>query len=320
MNYGGRILSIRTPDRNGRLDDIVLGYDALEYYLSDAHYFGAIAGRVAGRIARARFTLDGRTWQLTPNDGSHHLHGGSKGFDRIIWQAEPFRHQDGLGIRLEYLSLEGEEGYPGALQARVTYTLNDRNELSVEYRATADQPTPVNLTQHTSFNLAGQGDVLGHLLQVDADRMIPVDQSLIPTGAIEFVGGGPFDFRRPRLIGAGLAADNEQLRLASGYDHDLVLNRTGDGLFRAAELFEPGSGRRLEVYTTEPALHVYTGNFLGPAVIGKAGRAGRRHGGVCLETQHCADSPNQPAFPSIILRPGSRYHSTTVFAFGTYPI
>ena len=205
-NFGGRILSIRTPDRNGRLDDIVLGYDALEPYLSDPHYFGAIAGRVAGRIAHARFSLNGRTHHLTPNDSPHHLHGGAKGFDRVVWLAEPFRHQDGVGIRLEYTSPDGEEGYPGTLHAMVSYTLTDRNELSVEYEATADQPTPVNLTQHSSFNLAGYGDVLGHLLQIDADRMIPLDRTLIPTGAVENVGGGPFDFRRPRLIGAGLAS------------------------------------------------------------------------------------------------------------------
>lgn len=315
-NYGGRILSIRTPDRNGRRDDIVLGYDALESYFTDPHYFGAIAGRVANRIAHARFTLDGRTRHLTANDGPHHLHGGARGFDRVLWRAEPLSGPDGVGIQLEYTSPDGEEGYPGTLHARVSYLLTDRNELAIEYLATADQPTPVNLTQHTSFNLAGSGDVLGHLLQVDADRMIPVDDHLIPTGAIESVAGGPFDFRLPRPIGAGLTADGEQLRLASGYDHDLVLNRTGEGLFRAAELFDPGSGRRLVVFTTEPGLHLYTGNFLSEAVSGKSGRAVCRHGGVCLETQHFPDSPNQPAFPSIILRPGSEYRSRTVFAFG----
>jgi aldose 1-epimerase len=315
-NFGARILSIRTPDRTGRLDDIVLGYDTLESYLTDQHYFGAVVGRVAGRIANARFRLDGQTCHLTANNEPHHLHGGARGFDRVVWQGRPVHGRHKVGVWLEYTSAEGEEGYPGTVHARVTYTLTDRNELAVEYHATSDRATPINLTQHSSFNLAGTGDVLDHRLQVDASYMIPVDENLIPTGTIEPVEGGPFDFRRPTRIGAGLVTGDQQLQRASGYDHDFVLNRTGDGLFRAAMLSEASSGRTVEVFTTEPGLHVYTGNFLGPAVIGKSGRASCRHGGLCLETQHFPDSPNQPAFPSIILRPNSVYRSTTVFAFG----
>ena len=290
-DFGGIILSILAPDREGRPANVVLGYDSLDGYLRDSRYFGAIVGRYANRIAHARFTLDGTAYRLTANHGPHHLHGGRTGFDRVVWRASPFVAGGTAGLTLAHTSPAGDEGYPGTLDVRVTYTLTDRRELVVDYLATADRPTPVNLTQHSYFNLAGSGDVLGHLLRIDADAITPVDDGLIPTGAIAPVAGTPFDFRSPTAIGA---------RLGGGYDHNFVLRRTGPGLVHAARLEEPVSGRTLDVHTTEPGLQLYAGN----------------RWGVCLETQHFPDSPNQPGFPSTILRPGAEYRSRTVFAFG----
>jgi aldose 1-epimerase len=317
-SYGGIIASILVPDRDGRLSDVVLGYDTLDGYLRDAGYVGAVVGRFANRIADARFTLDGTTYRLAANDGLNHLHGGLKGFDKVVWRAAPFRADSAAGIVLSYTSPDGEEGYPGTLRARVTYTLTDQNELMVDYLATTDKATPVNLTQHTYFNLAGAGtgDILGHTLQINAATMTPVDETLIPTGEIVPVAGGPFDFRSLSAVGARIAADHEQLRRGRGYDHNFVLNRGGPGPVHAARVTEPGSGRTLDVYTTEPCLQFYSGNFLDGRVIGKAGRAYGHRAGLCLETQHYPDSPNQASFPSTILEPGSEYHSRTVFAFG----
>ncbi len=318
ITYGGIIVSIRVPDREGRLDDVVLGYDTLDGYVARNPYFGCITGRYANRIAKARFTLEGRTYRLAANDGPNHLHGGVRGFDKVVWRGEPLQEADRVGVVFSRTSPDGEEGYPGTLDVRVTYALTDANELRVEYEATTDKPTPVNLTQHTYFNLKGEGsgDVLGHVLAIDADRYTPVDETLIPTGALEPVDGTPFDFRTPAPIGARIAADHEQIRRGRGYDHNFVLRRAGDGLVRAARVVEPTTGRTLEVWTTEPGLQFYSGNFLDGTIRGKGGHVYGHRSGFCLETQHFPDSPNQPQFPSTILRPGERYHSTTVFRFG----
>jgi aldose 1-epimerase len=317
VTHGGIIVSLSVPDRHGRVADLVLGHDSLEEYLSDSSYFGAIIGRFANRIAGARFTVDGKPYRLTANDGPNHLHGGRTGFDRVVWRAAPFRTGHAAGVALSYTSPDGEEGYPGNLDTRVRYALTDRNELVVDFLATTDQATPVNLTQHTCFNLTGDaGDVLGHLLWINADLMTPVDENLIPTGGVAPVAGGPFDFRTLTAIGARIGTDDEQLRRGRGYDHNFVLKRGDPGLVHAAQVVEPTSGRTLDVYTTEPGLQFYSGNFIDGRVIGKAGRVYWPRGGLCLETQHFPDSPNQPAFPSTLLRPGAQYRSRTVFAFG----
>jgi aldose 1-epimerase len=318
VTYGGIIVSLRVPDRGGRVADVVLGHDSLEEYLGDSSYFGAIIGRFANRIAGARFSADGKTYRLAANDGPNHLHGGRTGFDRVVWRAAPFHTDDGAGVALSYRSADGEEGYPGNLDARVTYTLTDRNELVVDFLATTDQATPVNLTQHSCFNLTGDGagDVLGHLLWINADLMTPVDESLIPTGRVAPVAGGPFDYRSLTGIGARIASDDEQLRRGRGYDHNFVLNRGKPGLVHAARVVEPTSGRTLDVHTTEPGLQFYSGNSIDGRVIGKAGRVYGPRSGLCLETQHYPDSPNQPGFPSTLLRPDAQYRSRTAFAFG----
>jgi aldose 1-epimerase len=322
--YGGTIVSLSVPDRDGRVADVVLGHDSLDEYISDSNYFGAIIGRFANRIAKAQFTLDGTTYRLAANNGPNHLHGGRTGFDRVVWRPAPSCTDRVARLALSYTSPDGAEGYPGTLDVRVTYALTDRNELEVDYLATTDQATPVNLTQHTCFNLTGDGagDILGHLLRIDADLMTPVHESLIPTGGLTPVAGGPFDFRTLTGIGARIAIDDEQLRRGHGYDHNFVLNRHASGLVHAAQLVEPTSGRTLDVHTTEPGLQLYSGNAIGSGdsvagrVIGKAGGTYGPRAGLCLETQHHPDSPNQPGFPSTILRPGEQYRSRTVFAFG----
>ena len=322
--YGGTIVSLSAPDRDGRVADVALGHDSLDEYISGSNYFGAIIGRFANRIANAQFTLDGKTYQLAANNGPNHLHGGRTGFDRVVWRPAPSCTDRVARLALSYTSPDGAEGYPGNLDARVTYTLTDRNELEVDFLAATDQATPVNLTQHTCFNLTGDGtgDILGHRLWINADLMTPVGENLIPTGSLAPVAGGPFDFRRLTGIGAPLATDDVQLRRGGGYDHNFVLNRGASGLVHAAQLVEPTSGRTLDVHTTEPGLHFYSGNAIGSGnavdgrVIGKAGRAYGPRAGLCLETQHYPDSPNQPGFPSTILRPGEQYRSRTVFAFG----
>ena len=315
--YGGIIVSLLAPDRDGRLADVVLGCDWLDGYLRGTPYFGAIVGRYANRIANARFALDGVTHRLAATNGPNHLHGGIVGFDKALWRAEPFGAVDAAGLTLRHTSPDGDEGYPGTLDVRVTYTLTGRDELAVDYRATTDRATPVNLTQHSYFNLAGagSGDVLGHELQIAADAITPVDETLIPTGEIRSVLGGPFDFRSPRAIGAHINDDDEQLRRGHGYDHNFVLRAGAGGLAHAARVVEPVSGRTLDVHTTEPGMQLYTANFL-DRVRGKEGQVYGRRGALCLETQHFPDSPNQPAFPSCILRPGAEYRSRTVFVFG----
>ena len=316
ITYGGIILSLRTPDRDGRLGDIVLGYDSLAGYLRASPYFGAIIGRYGNRIANGRFTLDGQTYALAANNGPNHLHGGIRGFDKVVWSAEPLETDSAVGVVFTYTSPDGEEGYPGTLRVQVTYTLADDGKLAFDYLATADRATPVNLTQHSYFNLAGSGDVLGHELTIAASDFTPVDATLIPTGAVAPVDGTPFDFRTPTAIGARIAADHPQLANGLGYDHNFVLDREGPGLAPAARVVAPASGRTLDVWTTEPGLQFYSGNFLDGSITGKAGRVYAHRAGFCLETQHFPDSPNQPAFPSTILRPGEEYRSRTVFGFG----
>ncbi len=318
LAYGGIITSLSVPDRDGRMADVVLGHDSLEDYRSDTSYFGAIVGRYANRIAGARFAIDGKSYQLSANAGANHLHGGRTGFDRVLWEATPFTTADSACVVLHYTSPDGEEGYPGTVDARVQYALTDRNELVVEYLAVTDRATPVNLTQHTCFNLTGgtAADILGHVLWINADLMTPVDETLIPTGELVPVAGSPFDFRTPTVIGTRIADDDEQLRFARGFDHNFVLNREEPGLVHAARVVEPSSGRTLDVHTTEPGLHFYSGNFVDERVAGKAGRRYGPRAGLCLETQHYPDSPNQPGFPSTVLRPGQEYRSRTVFAFG----
>ena len=321
ITYGGIIVSLRVPDRDGRVEDIVLGFDDLDGYLAGSPYFGAIVGRYANRIANGQFTLAGETYQLATNNGPNHLHGGVRGFDKIVWHAATLESDSGVAVIFTHTSPDGDEGYPGTLSVRVTYTLTPGNELVVDYLATTDHATPINLSQHTYFNLAGDGrrDVLEHILTVEAAGFTPVDTTLIPTGVIAPVAGTPFDFRTPTAIGARIDQEDEQLRNGGGYDHNFVLDRDGAGLGLAARVEEPTTGRVLDVYTTEPGLQFYSGNFLDGSNIGKSGRVYRHRYGFCLETQHFPDSPNQPAFPSTILRPGEEYRSRTVFVFSQTP-
>lgn len=317
-NYGATITSIKIPDRNGKLADVALGYDRVEDYINavDRPYFGSTVGRYANRIAGGKFVLDGKEYELATNDGKHHLHGGIIGFDKVVWNARPL--QDGL--ELGYLAKDGEEGYPGNLQVDVVYTLSDAGELRIEYYATTDKATPVNLTNHTYFNLAGEGSgsINGHELMINSAAFTPVDSGLIPTGEIRPVEGTPFDFRQPKTIGLELELehDDRQLVYGHGYDHNWVLNKGDAGLSLAATLYDPGSGRFMEVFTTEPAIQFYGGNFLDGRLAGKSGRPYERRSGLCLETQHAPDSPNQPGFPSTILRPGMQYRTTTIYKFG----
>jgi len=326
LDYGGIIVSLRVPDRNGRLDDVVLGFDSLGDYERGSPYFGAIIGRYGNRIARGRFTLDGRTSTLATNNGPNHLHGGVRGFDKVVWTAAQFERGDSVGLVLNYTSPDGEEGYPGTLRATVTYTLTGKNELIFDYQATTDRPTPVNLTQHSYFNLAGdgKGDILGHLVTLNADRFTPVDSTLIPSGEIKSVAGTPFDFRTSAAIGARIDRNDEQLRYGRGYDHNFVLNKGGQGgqggtggdMTLAARVYEPTSGRVMEISTTEPGLQFYSGNFLDGTLRGKHGVVYGHRSGFAMETQHFPDSPNKPAFPSTILRPGEEYRSRTIYRFG----
>jgi len=316
ITFGGIITSIRVPDRRGAVDDVALGFNELEPYFSNPPYFGAIIGRYANRIANGRFMLDGRTYTLAVNNGRNHLHGGIKGFDKVVWHAEPFRNANAVGLIFTHTSPDGDEGYPGTLAMKVTYTLTNANAVSFDYEATTDKATPVNLTQHTYFNLGGEGhgDILGHRVTIYASQMTPVDAGLIPTG-IAAVAGTPFDFRTSSAIGARIDANDQQIKYGNGYDHNFVLDRTGSGVVPAARVEEPVSGRVLEISTTEPGIQFYTGNFLDGTLTGKSGRAYGRRAGFALETQHYPDSPNHDQFPSTILRPGQTYRSKTIFAF-----
>ncbi len=317
-NYGGRVVSILVPDRMGKLADVVLGFDSLDGYLSDNPYFGALVGRYANRIAHGSFALDGVHYTLARNNGPNSLHGGLEGFDKRVWKAREFSG-DQPALELTYLSKDGEEAYPGNLSVKVVYSLTDSNELRVDYTATTDKDTVLNLTNHSYFNLAGQGngDVLKHELMIPADRFTPIDDTLIPTGELRTVEGTPFDFRKSSAIGARINENNEQLKFGKGYDHNFVLNQEGDGLTLAARVTEPESGRVLEVLTTQPGLQFYSGNFLDGTIHGKGGKIYGRRSALCLETQHFPDSPNKPGFPSTELKPGQTYHETTIYKFST---
>lgn len=315
-NYGGAVVTIRTPDRRGRMADIALGYAEPSGYVADTSYFGALIGRYANRIARGSFRLNGVEYQLARNNDPNHLHGGVRGFNKVVWQAREVVRKDGVALELTYLSKDTEEGYPGNLAVTATYVLSNANELRIEYGATTDKETVVNLTHHSYFNLAGAGagDVLRHEVKINADRFTPVDETLIPTGELKAVKGTPFDFSRATAIGSRINQADDQLVLGKGYDHNFVLNKKGQELSLAANVYEPTSGRTLEVWTTEPGMQLYTGNFL-DGVRGKAGKVYNRRGGFCLEAQHFPDSPNKPAFPSTVLKPGERYTQTTVYKF-----
>ena len=319
INYGGIVQSLKIPGKGGGAPvDTVLGYDNLDGYLHQTAYFGALIGRYGNRIGNAKFTLNGQEYKLPANDGKNTLHGGIQGFNARVWTAKEAPGAGGPALQLEYLSKDGEEGFPGNLTATVTYTLTDNNELKIDYRATTDKPTVVNLTNHSYFNLAGQGegDVLGHEVTIDANRITPVDSGLIPTGAYMNVEGTPFDFREPHLIGERIDAGNEQIKFGKGYDHNWVLNHApGSTPTLAARVREPKSGRVLEVLTTEPGLQFYTGNFLDGSAHGKGGKRYPRRSAFCMETQHFPDSPNKPEFPTTTLNPGQTYQTTTIYRF-----
>jgi aldose 1-epimerase len=317
-NYGGIVVSLLTPDRTGHIDDVVLGFDRLDGYLQPEPYFGAIIGRYGNRIGHAMFKLGDKEYRLAKNDGENTLHGGTQGFDKRIWWALALKDPS-PALELKYTSKEGEEGYPGNLSVTVIYVLTETNELWMEYSATTDRTTVLNLTNHSYFNLAGQGggDILKHQIMINADRFTPVDAGLIPTGELQKVEGTPFDLRKPAEIGAHINDDNEQLKLGKGYDHNFVLNRRGEALTLAVRVTEPVSGRVMEVLTSEPGVQFYTGNFLDGTLKGKGGKVYARRSGFCLETQHFPDSPNKPAFPSTELKPGQRFTSTTVYRFTT---
>jgi aldose 1-epimerase len=319
-NYGGAVVSLKVPGRDGKLADVVLGYDNVDGYVNDKSYFGAIVGRYGNRIAHAQFVLDGRSYTLAKNNGENSLHGGIKGFNKALWIVKTASAKDGQSLELSYLSKDGEEGFPGNLKVSVIYTWTDTNALRIEYSATSDKPTVVNITNHAYFNLAGQGsgDILGHLLTIQADKFTPVDAALIPTGELRNVAGTPFDFRKSTAIGAHIDQDEAQLKLGGGYDHNFALRRSGDaGESLAARVVEPTTGRVMEVWTTEPGVQFYTGNFLDGKTLGKGGVTYPRRSAFCLETQHYPDSPNQPNFPTVVLKSGQRYHTITTYKFST---
>ena len=322
MNYGGIIVSIRVPDRKGQLADIVLGHETLDGYVPNPPYFGAIVGRYANRIANGTFTLDGKAYTLPKNDGPNTLHGGvDRTFNKVVWDGEPLsKEKKGkTGVAFTYLSKDGEEGFPGNLKVKVTYTLSDDDQLVIDYEATTDKATPINLSQHSYFNLAGEGtsDILNHEVMINADRFTPVDKNLIPTGELRPVKGTPFDFTTSTRVGARIEDPYEQMVLGHGYDHNWIINRkSGDnGLVLAARVYEPTSGRVLEVSTTQPGVQFYTGNFLDGTITGKQGHVYKHRYGLCLETQHFPDSPNHPDFPTTILKPGETFRQKTVFKF-----
>jgi aldose 1-epimerase len=313
INYGAIVVALETPDRHGEKADITLGHDNILGYLNSSPYFGCIVGRYGNRIAKGKFTLEGKEYSLAANDGENHLHGGIRGFDKVVWEARSFTEEQKTGVALSYLSKDGEEGYPGNLKCAVVYTLTESNEFIIEYQALTDKATPVNLTHHSYFNLAGQGngDILSHELLLNADHYTPVDQGLIPTGEIRSVHNTPMDFLKPTAIGARIEA------VVGGYDHNFVLNKEEGEFILAARIYDPASGRIMEVVTTEPGIQFYSGNFLDGSIIGKAGKVYKKHYGLCLETQHFPDSPNQAHFPSTILYPGEQYNSKTIYKFKT---
>jgi aldose 1-epimerase len=316
IDYGGIVVSLRVPDRSGKPGDVVLGFDSLSDFVKDSPYFGALIGRYGNRIAKGRFAIDGTPYLLARNNGANHLHGGVKGFDKVVWEAKEAKGGDGPSLELRYLSRDGEEGYPGNLSVTVVYTVSEKNELIIRYRAATDKATVVNLTHHSYFNLAGSGSILDHELMINADQFTPVDSGLIPTGELRAVRGTPMDFTTPMAIGARIGREDDQLRKAGGYDHNFVLNKGAKSLTLAARVTEQTSGRTMEVLTTEPGLQFYSGNFLDGHHIGKKGARYQHRYGFCLETQHFPDSPNQPRFPSTLLMPGDTSTSTTIYRFG----
>jgi aldose 1-epimerase len=315
--YGGILVSLHAPDRHGKPADIVLGYDHLQGYLESSPYFGALVGRCANRIAKGKFTLEGTTYSLAINNGPNSLHGGLKGFDKVIWQPELTRIPTGPALELNYFSKDGEEGFPGNLTVKAVYSLDENDSLRVDISATTDRTTIVNLTQHSYFNLAGQGDVLGHQVQIDADRFTPVDATLIPTGDLRPVHGTPFDFRQPSAIGARIGQDDEQLKLGHGYDHNFVVNNPPGQLGRIARVTEPAGGRVLEIFSDWPGAQFYTANHLDGTIHGKRGQVYQRRAGFCIEPQNFPDSPNNPNFPSIVLRPGQTYRRSVIYKLST---
>ena len=317
INYGAIITALETPDKAGQIGDIVLGYDNLPDYVANTTYFGAVVGRYGNRIREGKFELNGQEYQLTVNDGKNHLHGGKKGFNKVVWTPTIVQKQDTAGVALFYSSPDGEEGYPGTFNLTVTYLITTNNELIVDYKGVTDKPTIVNPTHHSYFNLAGQGNgtILDHQLQLFADHFTPVDNTLIPTGEIRSVDGTPFDFRTPTAIGARINADNEQIKFGFGYDHNWVLNKQPGTLSLAARVTESTTGRVMEVYTTEPGIQFYAGNFLDGTITGKEGKVYPYRSGFCLEAQHYPDSPNEPSFPSVVLNPGETYTQTTIYKF-----
>lgn len=317
MDFGAALVSAVVPDSKGNFADIVLGYDNFNSYLCDNPYFGGIVGRFANRIANGKFTLDGTEYILNTNNNGQHLHGGIKGFDRVVWQSESFENEKGIGVKFSYISKDGEENYPGNLNVTVVYTLTNENELKIDYTATTDKPTPVNLTQHGYWNLAGagSGDILKHEIMIDADKFTPVDKYLVPTGELRDVKNTPFDFTEAKTIGERIDTDDQQLKFGKGYDHNWVLNKKDNSLTQACRVNEPVSGRILVVYTTEPAMQFYSGNFLDGSIVGKGGKAYNFRNAIVLEPQHFPDSPNHSEFPNTILKPGETYKSQTVYEF-----
>ena len=319
-NYGGIVVRLLVPDKDGQLGDVVLGYDKLADYIEDTPYFGCIVGRYGNRIAKGKFSIDGTEYTLATNNNENHLHGGIKGFDKVVWEAETLRCPKGVGLKLTYTSKDGEEGYPGNLKTTVIYRLLNCNSLKIEYEAETDKPTVVNLTNHSYWNLAGpgDGDILSHELKINADNCTPVDGGLIPTGEIAPVKGTPLDFTKATAIGARVNADDEQIKFGGGYDHNFVLNKPKPGeMTLAATVYEPTTGRVMKVLTTEPGVQFYCGNFLDGSNVGKGGKVYKHRYGFCLETQHYPDSPNQANFPSVVLRPGQKYETTTIYKFST---
>lgn len=318
-NYGGIVVSLKVPDRNGKFDDVVLGFKDLADYLKPGPYFGALIGRYGNRIAKGRFTLNGVEYKLAVNNGENHLHGGIKGFDKVIWAGNELKMKTGPALVLDYISNDGEEGYPGNLNVRVIYTLTNNNELKIEYSATTDKDTVINLTHHSYFNLAGEGngDILNTRVTINADRFVPTDAGSIPLGELRRVAGTPFDFLKAHAIGERINQDEEQIKFGSGYDHTWVINGRPGVMRLAATAYESTSGRLMQVWTTEPGMQFYTGNFLDGTLTGKAGKLYPRRSGFCFETQHYPDSPNQPSFPTTTLKKGTTYKSTTIYRFSS---
>jgi aldose 1-epimerase len=319
IEYGATITALRVPDRNGKIQDVVLGYDSLQGYVDGGFYFGAIVGRYGNRIGKGQFQLEGKRYTLTRNDGENHLHGGKVGFNKVLWNGRILNDSAGPSVQFSYVSKDGEEGYPGTVHLAVTYTLTDKNELRIVYEGTTDKPTILNPTQHSYFNLGGDftHTILGHKLTIESDAITPVDKGLIPTGKLLDVANTPMDFRNATEIGLHIEEPNEQLRFGQGYDHNWVIRGNAGQIRKAAELFDPVSGRLMTVYTDQPGLQFYSGNFLNGTAKGKEGISYQRRTGLCLETQAFPDAPNKPHFPQVTLRPGQVYHQTTIYQFST---